>query len=72
MGRKRKAGASRLTGNHKFVGDNCLGGRQRKVGKGMNLLQLNVTCCLLCPHHNKISLADKKYPLCTDAMSLLI
>jgi len=43
MGRQRKAGASRLTGNHKFGGDKCLGGRQRKVGKGMNLLQLNVT-----------------------------
>ena len=43
MGRQRKAGASRLTGNHKFWGDKCLGGRQRKVGKGMNLLQLNVT-----------------------------
>ena len=38
----------------------------------MNLLHLNVTCCSLCFHYNKISLADKKYPPCTDAMTLQI
>lgn len=33
--------------------------------KRENLLVLNLTYCSLCPHCNKISLADKKYPSCT-------
>ena len=52
------------------LGDKCPRGRQRKVGKGGNLQHLNVTFCSLCPHYNKISLADKKFPSCTQAMTL--
>ena len=37
MGRQRKAGTSRLSGNHTFWGDKCSGGRQRKVEKASNL-----------------------------------
>ena len=33
--------------------------------KRENLLVLKLTYCSLCPHCNKISLADKKYPSCT-------
>ena len=33
---------------------------------------LNVTCCLLCSYYNKINLTAKKYPSCTNAMTLLI
>ena len=64
MGRPNKAGTSRqksLTKNHIFWGDKCPGGRQRKL-RGRNLQHLSVTCCSLCPHYNKISLADKKIP----------
>ena len=38
---QRKAGTSRLTGNH--WGDKCPGGRQRKMKRGTNLQ--NVNCC---------------------------
>ena len=72
MGKQRKAGTPRLTGNHTFWGNKRPGDRQRKVRKGGNLLPLNVTCCSLCSHYNKISIADKKYPSRTDAMTLLI
>ena len=72
MVRQRKAGTSTLIGNHTFWGDKCTGGRQRKVRKGGNLWCLNLTCCSLCSHCNKISLADKKYPLHTDAITLSI
>ena len=72
MGRQRRAGTSRLTGNHIFWGDECPGGRQRKVGKGIHLQRLKVACCSLCCHYNKVSLAEKKYPLGTDTMTLLL
>ena len=55
-----------------FGGNKRHGDRQRKVGKGRNLRHPNVTCCSLCPHYNKISFVDKKYPSCTDAMTLPI
>ena len=72
LGRQRKAGTSRLTGNHAFGDDKCPGGRQRKLGKGRNLRHPNVTFCSLGRRYNKISLADKKFPSCTDAMTLQI
>ena len=72
MDGQRKAGTSRLIRDYIFWGDKCSGGRQRKVEKGTNLQGPNVTPCSLCPHYNKISYADKKYPSCTDAMTLLI
>ena len=70
MGRQRKAGSSRLTGNHTFW-VMCPGSRQRKMRQFRNLLCPNVTCCSLCSHYNKISLTDK-YPSCTDTVALLI
>ena len=70
LGKQRKAGTSRLTGNHIFWGD--VSWRQRKVRKGGNLQCPNVTFCSICPHYNKISLADKKFPSCTNAMTLRI
>lgn len=48
MGRQRKAGTSRLTGNQCFWGMSVLGGGQRKVGKGIHLQRLKVACCSLC------------------------
>lgn len=72
MGRQRKAGTSRLTGNHIFWGDECPGGGQRKVGKGIYLQRLKVACCSLCFHYNKVSLADRKYLSYTKAVTLLI
>ena len=72
MGGHRKAGTPRLSENDTFWGEKCPGGRQRKVGQGRSLLHPNVTCCSLCSHYNKISLADKKYPSCTNAMTLPI
>ena len=53
-------------------GGKCPGGRQRKVGKGKNRQCLNVTFCSLCPHYSKISLANKIFPSCTNAMTFLI
>ena len=47
-------------------------GIQRMVGKGRTLWHQTVTFCSSCPCYNKISLANKKYPSCTDAMTLLI
>ena len=38
----------------------------------MTLWSLKVTFCSLCSHYNKISLADKKFPSCTNTMTLLI
>ena len=48
------------------------GDRQRKAGKGRNLRRSNVTFCPLRPHYNKIDLVDKKFPSCTDTMTLPI
>ena len=39
----------------------ALEGDKERWKKGRNLQCLNVTCCSLCPHYNKISLADKNY-----------
>lgn len=47
-------------------------GRQRKVGKGGNILCPNVTHRSSCSHRNKISLTDNKYPSGANAMRLLI
>lgn len=66
MGRQRKAGTSRLTGSHTFGGNKCPGGRQRKVGKGVNLQHLNVTGGSSCPHCNNtvIKLAMQIRSIC--------
>lgn len=64
MGRRRKAGTSRLTGNHIFWGNKCSGGRQGKVGK-VNLQPRNMTCydyALVIIKYNTLSYADKIYP----------
>ena len=58
--------------NQTLWGDKCPKGRQKKVGKVITLQSPNVTCCSLCPHYNKISLADKKFTSCTEIMTLLI
>ena len=50
----------------------CPERRQRKVGKGRNFWCPNTTFCSLCPYYSKISLADKKFSSCTNAMTLLI
>lgn len=50
----------------------CPEGRQRKVGNGRSFWWPNTTFCSLCPYYNKISLADKKFPSCTNAMTLPI
>ena len=71
MGRGIEVGTSRLTGNHIFWAIRVLKA-DREVGKDGTLLPWNVTCCLLRSHSNKISLADKKHPSFTDAMTLLI
>ena len=70
LGKQRKAGTSRLTGNHTFWMIKFP--EAKKGGEKRNLLQPKVTLCSLYSHYNKISLAHKKYPSCTDSMTLLI
>ena len=70
MGRQRKAGTFRLIGNHTFWGDMVLE-QTNKGGESLESPHLDVTCCSLCSHYNKINLAGK-FPSGTEAMSLLI
>ena len=70
MGRQTKAGTSRLTRTHTFWGGEYPRGRQRKVGKDGALWHLTVNFCSLYSYYNKISLAEKKFPSCTDSLTL--
>ena len=49
-----------------ILGDKGPSNRQRKMGRGRNLLSPHVTFSTLFPHCNKISLTDKKHSLSTD------
>ena len=43
--------------------------KAKKGGKGTNLSHLTVTFCSACPHYNKVSFANEKFPSCTEAMT---
>jgi len=64
--RQRKAGTCRLIGNHTFWVIRVPVSEQ-KSGE----MHTNVTFCSLCPHYNRISLTNKKYASCTNAVTLL-
>lgn len=53
-----------------LMGNKCLEA-DKNMGKD-ECFKFNVICCSLCSHYNKISLAGKKFPSCTDAVTLLI
>lgn len=71
VGRQRKTGTSRLTGNCTFSVVSVLKA-DRETRKDRNLLLPNGTSCSLCSPYNKISLADKQHTPCSEAMTLLI
>ena len=73
MDRQRKAGNLQTQTDRKphTLGDECPGSRQRKVEKDENLLNPNINLYSLRSHYNKISLTDKKYPSCSEDITLL-
>ena len=51
-GQTKKAGTSTLMECFGVI--KCPGNEQGMMEKGASLQHLNVTCCSLCPHYNKI------------------
>ena len=58
--------------NHTLWVISVLEAFREKQEEGRNLQGLNVTCCSLCSHYNKISLADERFPSCSEAVALPI
>ena len=50
-----------------ILGDNFPGSRKERWGKVGSSWVMSVSCCSLCSHYSKFSLAAKKYPSGTDA-----
>lgn len=68
----KKRGTLQTDRKAHILGRDVPSGKSKKGGKERRSLMSNVTCCSLCPHYNKISHADQKYPSCTGTMTLLI